>query len=689
MERVFGRVRAMTRRILFIILGAILLLLLILLLWWWFFSGPQAQQIENGSFGTGGASTTTSQTTTGSNTNVSSQVTTGAGNGNNVSTNVPLTNSETSGTAPVGGSVLATIGSSASAPSSGTTVTTGGTNWLPGGGPTSSFVPSAVNQLNNGATGGQVTIFGSPPTVSSPSDLGAALAVAGVGTALCTAGLIVPAGGGVATAATVGSAATLAGNAAGLAAVPVNNPGLYAYLNLQLGSTNTSLQAANYKLTFLDCVARTIGKAIVNQITAGVVNWINGGFNGQPAFVQNFQQFLGNVADQAAGAYIQGSSLAFLCSPFSLQIKIAIAQSYANRGAQSCTLSKVIGNVNNFMNGDFSQGGWAGLLSFTTTPTNNPYGAYAYAQVGLAGAQSQALTNANKNISPGGFISFQQVNCPGGVSFNNVTGGLFPSPTQSAAQMATPGCTIKTTTPGTVIQNALDNTQNSSQNMLAEAGVSGSFDAIISALITQLVTKTLYGGLSNLSGTAGYASDFLTPDQQQAETSGNALLTTLGNLVTIAENYGSTEQGSISDIQNVQQQLENLSNCWETASTSPALSSTQTAQASQNAAATQNAIAALQTQVDNYNNNITNANNAIALLQELQTQTLSVGSTADVAAVTANLNSAQASGQLISQDQADNATDDRTTLDSQLQQQSTQTANGLLQCQAFGQPATQ
>ena len=35
------------------------------------------------------------------------------------------------------------------------------------------------------------------------------------------------------------------------------------------------------------------------------------------------------------------------------------------------------------MNGNFSQGGWPGLLSFTTVPTNNPYGAFAYAQVGL------------------------------------------------------------------------------------------------------------------------------------------------------------------------------------------------------------------------------------------------------------------------------------------------------------------
>src|SRR3989344_1557050 len=79
----------------------------------------------------------------------------------------------------------------------------------------------------------------------------------------------------------------------------------------------------------------------------------------------SFNKFFNNVGDQAAGEFIRGTGLAFLCSPFQMQIRIAVAQSYARRGAASCTLTGVIKNINSFMNGNFSQGGWGGLLQFT------------------------------------------------------------------------------------------------------------------------------------------------------------------------------------------------------------------------------------------------------------------------------------------------------------------------------------
>ena len=58
-----------------------------------------------------------------------------------------------------------------------------------------------------------------------------------------------------------------------------------------------------------DCMARTVAKVAIQQMTVSIVNWINSGFNGKPSFVQNYQQFFNNVADQAAGEFIRGSSL--------------------------------------------------------------------------------------------------------------------------------------------------------------------------------------------------------------------------------------------------------------------------------------------------------------------------------------------------------------------------------------------
>ena len=515
--------------------------------------------------------------------------------------------------------------------------------------------------------------------------MGAALAGAAIGTALCTAGLL-------GTSATVGAAAG-AGTAATVAGVASGLPVSDNLTHVQLGyvMTTTGVTAAtqtsnSYRDNFLNCMTRTIGRAIVDQITAGVVNWINSGFNGQPAFVQNYQQFFTNVADQAAGAYIQGSALSFLCSPFSLQIKIAIAKSYANRNAAaSCTLSRVSQNIQGFMNGNFAAGGWAGLLQFTTVPTNNPFGAYAYAQVGLQSAIGSAQANANRNITPGGFINFVKLSgCTNpGDDGNTVNGGLFLSPSQAAGGNYPPGCKGTITTPGKIIESSLETSLGTPARMLEQAGISGSFDAIISALITQLVTKTLYQGLSSLSGQQGYQGNYLTPDQQQAQVQGNAFLQTLQNYARISQQYGEIKQGSVSDVQRTQQQLSNLLNCWENAASSTNISAEKQQQAAAFASTTRAEILLWEQKVVLLNNDITRANSAIALLQNLQTKTLAVTSTAGLAEIINELDQAVAQGAVISEQDVSTAAQDRASLQNELFLRNPQIAQELEQCQAF------
>lgn len=674
----------MTRRTIIIILGALIVVALMLASWFWLFS--KGSNITNGLFGQSGSrtGTTTAQgTPTNIQSGVGSNTTSNASTGgltSNQTINVPLTGGNTVGS----GGAVSPVGSGSSVSGAGSQgiANVPGVNWLggsgtgstgsaggSGGGPTSSFVPSATNQLNSGATGGQVTIYGTPPQPDNQSNLAGIFGAAGIGTALCTAGLLT-----TGTSALAGAAGTAA---LSTVAVTVNAP------------VQNIKNADSVQQRFLDCIARSIGRAIVNQITASVINWINGGFNGSPSFVQNYQQFFTNVADLAAGSYIQSSALSFLCSPFQLQIRIAIAQSYAYNnmyGYGLCSLSQVTQNVNNFINGNFNQGGWPALLSFTSIPTNNPYGAYAYAEIGLAGVQQQALANANKNITPGGFIGYVQTyDCTaGGTGTNNkyIYNSSFLTPPQSAAQICPSNCKCKTATPGNVIEQSLINTNNGSADMIRQLGISGSFDAILSALVTQLMTRTLQQGLSNLSGTQGYASNFLTPDQQQAQAQGNSFLTTLQAAQQLAQQYGQTEQGSISDIQNAQSQLSTLSNCWETIETSSTYSAAQHTQAAVAATSTQNSIAALEAQVAVHNNNITRANEAIVAIQNLQTQTLQITSTGDLSTVQANFDSASASGQLVSNADVTQAQQDRTTLQGQLATTNTQTAANLAQCKA-------
>jgi len=568
------------------------------------------------------------------------------------------------GTGPIGGGTYTPRNIILNASSTGLSYTTGTStvadvNWLASGNANlSTFVPSGINDLNNGQVGGQVALFGTPPAPNtSDNSLNAGLfAAAGIaGAVACTPGLL-----GSIVGASVSTGVTITGAAASVPVIdiPLNTQTIYA---------NTLKSSDTYKTNFLDCITRVWAKVILQQITNSVVNWINSGFNGQPAFVTNYNQFFNNVANQAAGEFIKGSSLSFLCSPFQAQIRLAIARSYAQRNAQSCTFTSIMSNLTKFTGGNFAAGGWKGLISLNTMPTNNPYGAYMYGQIGLSNAQSNALRNSNTDLINGrGFLSFKKEEC---------TGPLDPLSGNRT------GCTTKIATPGSTIADSLTKTLGVGQDSL---NMAKSFDEIISALLYQLMTRVLQNGLSSVSGTNGYAGNYLTPDQQAAQGQGNTLLTSLQNVVQVAQQYGTVKQASARDIQTLQQQYLSLQNCWESASSSPAITAAQRAQATQNAAAASANITTLEGDVATLNADIAFANSAIALLQDMQTQTLRVGSTADVTAVQTRLATAQSSNLLVLPADLTLAQQDRTTLQTRLGAASQEITAGLQQCYALG-----
>jgi hypothetical protein len=459
----------------------------------------------------------------------------------------------------------------------------------------------------------------------------------------------------------------------------VNGYGPLIVADYGLRASQTAQNARNSSkdsVSFSQCLINVIGKVALQQITISVVNWINSGFNGQPSFVNNFEQFFTNVADLSAGQFIKGSALSFLCSPFQLQIKIAIAKSYANRNAQSCSLTGIIKNVNNFMNGSFSQGGWPGFLSFTTTPTNNPYGAFAYAQLGLNNAQSQALSNAKSNISPTGFLNLQKLSGCTDPSYNGIATG-FSAGTNAQAAVAAgknalpAGCKPTVVTPGSVIADSLGAVNKSGVDQL---GIGNSIDQIISALTTQLMTKILQNGLTSLSqGTTQTAADLAA--QQQAAN----LLIDMQNHISIAQQIGSIQQGSISDIENAQSNLSNLVSCWNAVASSTNSSAANAAQQAANANST---LQSLDAQIEQYNGNITNLNAQIASLNNFESQISAASTQADVASANASYSAAVSAGSFSAQADVITAQQNRTTLQSQMAALNQSTAAGLQQCQA-------
>jgi hypothetical protein len=293
------------------------------------------------------------------------------------------------------------------------------------------------------------------------------------------------------------------------------------------------------KETVLDPLAWGLAKMLLQSITADVVNWINSGFQGSPAFISNPTGFFLDVADQATGAFIANSGpLSSLCTPFNLDIRLNLALQTTQpvRKRYACTLSTIIsaaqqshigvsgtvtnngqviagggvsvggGNsINGFMNGDFSQGGWPAFIAMTTQPQNNYMGAYLTAQSDLQSQISSQQATIKADVQAGGgFMSYHKCDVLGTVDRNATIDAE-----DSIPGIDNPNTTTKINpdgsityqichneTPGSTISAALNKQLGSGSDSLVAAD---EFDEVLSAAFNQLMTHVLTGGLYSSS----------------------------------------------------------------------------------------------------------------------------------------------------------------------------------------------
>lgn len=251
--------------------------------------------------------------------------------------------------------------------------------------------------------------------------------------------------------------------------------------------TAESSLSLELKEFILDFSAWTIVNLVLQEMIRSVTAWVASGFQGSPAFITDLQGFLLDIADQVAGDFIYGSSLQALCSPFKLNIQIALELQYSKtrKYKAKCRLSSVVNNIENFMNGDFLSGGWDGWFNMALTPGNNQYGALMEAQF----AMDASIVNAKG----------QQIKL---LDFGR---GLFSKKDANG----------KIVTPGAVIETQLNKTLGLPADRLV---VADEINELIGALFSQLVSTVLTGakGLAGLNDTSSGPSYF---DQIKEETS--------------------------------------------------------------------------------------------------------------------------------------------------------------------------
>ena len=247
--------------------------------------------------------------------------------------------------------------------------------------------------------------------------------------------------------------------------------------NTVSAGANTSsagfLSSLNIKEFSLDAIAWTLINALIEEMLASVTQWVASGFQGKPAFLEDFSGFLGDITDSIVGDFIWNSdALGFLCSPFSLNVKLALDLQYSNtrdyRKTSQCTLSGIGDNLGNFMGQS-----WDNWFQVTMNPSNNPYGAFNEAKSGLSATIATARGSVTQELEFGsGFFSQKDENG-------------------------------KIITPGETIQNNISDALNIPRERLAYAD---ELNELFSALLGQLargILSEVSGGLSGLGGGSG------------------------------------------------------------------------------------------------------------------------------------------------------------------------------------------
>lgn len=297
------------------------------------------------------------------------------------------------------------------------------------------------------------------------------------------------------------------------------NTGTMISTSMTAGSAAVSANADTLqisKATTLDGIAWGLAKSIVSEMTSSIVDWINNGFEGSPAFVQDMEGFLLNVADKEFGKYLEelGGPLSIICSPFKLDVRVALAMSYqAGRdgGGTTCTLTGALQNLENFVSGDFAQGGWDSWFSITTNPTK--YTGYGTLLDVQAKATARIVNAKGEEVTVMGF----------GNGFLSSKICEYVEGANSTKEKC------KISTPGNVIAETLNNNLDSGREALIEAD---EINEIITALFGQLAKQVITGaaGLLGLSDDTGYTT--YTYNEFNATSS---ITSTAGTQTTVGE----------------------------------------------------------------------------------------------------------------------------------------------------------
>ncbi len=243
-------------------------------------------------------------------------------------------------------------------------------------------------------------------------------------------------------------------------------------------------------ITF-DSLMIILARELIDKMGDAVVDWINTGFDGGPVFAVDPQDFFLGVGDKVAGDFLKSIGLGGVCSPFKDKVLYSVELLHSNSRtlsrdpyAGSCTLSGALGNIDSFLSGTFSEGGWKQWYNLTQTTQGNPYTSALDAQAGLFLRIGKERETEKTLLNWGkGFLSWSK--CEEWSNEDFGTGEILP---ELICARRGP-----VETPGTVIESQLEETLGTE---LAQLELADEFDEIAGAMVGYLVGRIFNSGSS-------------------------------------------------------------------------------------------------------------------------------------------------------------------------------------------------
>jgi len=249
----------------------------------------------------------------------------------------------------------------------------------------------------------------------------------------------------------------------------------------------------------LDTLAYQVGEVARQSIIRSLINWINSGFQGSPAFVTDLKRNLRGVEDAVARRFFtELASQDITDSPAQDRvISLARIGYFLTTSPESFyerypnTLTQISPDARAFLDGDFSQGGFDAWFSAVLVPQNNPYGMQELINQDLERLTSEARDGRLQELTWNrGFLSWRgeciQQETQGEEEY--LPGDALPADF-SVDLTGEDACTeFEIETPGAVIVEQLNKTLGTNIDKLVSAD---EMNEIIGALLNQLVGHVL------------------------------------------------------------------------------------------------------------------------------------------------------------------------------------------------------